>query len=408
MSRALPWFWTLALAAGTALAQPETAGPTPPPAPGLDPPTPVGATSYRLSPGASGPILAWHDVGDGQVRLRWSRLTDAGWTEPATAYAAKTGIVANWADLPAVVEGGDGAMYAQWLRRTAKSGEAYDAMLLRSIDGGQTWVDLGRLNDDDTAATHGFVSYAPIPEGLRVFWLDGRETGAHTGIADAPSAGHMTLRSAVVGERISPSILLDDSVCDCCDTAAAATSRGPLAVYRDRAEGEIRDIAAVGGPLAAPRIVHDDHWKMPGCPVNGPALVASGDRAVVAWYTGSPGAMVQASFSDDAGATFSPPIEVDRTAGAAVPIGRVDLVADGDGAIVVWLRSDRRKGVLLAQRVSRDGVSGEPVVLAPMNASRDSGFPQAERLGDRLIVVWRDTEADTLRTAVTPLSAIGG
>ncbi|HZW09212.1 MAG TPA: hypothetical protein VFF69_04850 [Phycisphaerales bacterium] len=370
----------------------------------LDPPAAARAAAYRLSPASEGLLLSWHEPGDEGVRLCWSRLTDAGWCGARVVTAQRTGVVANWADVPAVVEGGDGAMYAHWLR--SGGGASYDIVALRSTDGGETWRELGQLNDDDVKGEHGFVSYVAHEDGVRAYWLDGREISGGHGESDAHT-GRMTLRTALVGETIAPSELVDDSVCDCCNTAAAATPSGPVVVYRDRAHGEIRDISIAGGGLGGIGAVHEDGWVMPGCPVNGPAIAADGERVVVVWYTGSPAPSIKAAFSTDGGKTFGDAIVVDKAAADTVPLGRVDVVLDGEEAVVCWLRDERHKGALLAQRVGPAGVVGEPVKVAPMEGSRQSGFPQMERLGDRLLIVWRDIEGERLRATEVAAASIG-
>ena len=87
----------------------------------------------------------------------------------------------------------------------------------------------------------------------------------------------MTVRAAIFGaDGVQRSeTLVDARVCECCPTAAAVTSEGVIAAFRNRAEGEIRDIYvsrldAASGKWSEPAAVHNDNWKMPACPVNGP------------------------------------------------------------------------------------------------------------------------------------------
>ena len=95
----------------------------------------------------------------------------------------------------------------------------------------------------------------------------------------------------------------------------------PVAVYRDRSSKEIRDIGAVvfnaKGNASAPKRVHADNWTMPGCPVNGPALAARGERFLVAWPTMAAGPMaVRAALGD--GSRFDAPARPsDREAAVA-------------------------------------------------------------------------------------------
>jgi hypothetical protein len=149
--------------------------------------------------------------------------------------------------------------------------------------------------------------------------------------------------------------VLDARTCDCCQTDVALTTRGPLLAYRDRADDEMRDIAVLrleGGTWSAPKPVHADGWKTEACPVNGPAIAARGNTAVVGWYSEGGGiAAVRIARSVDAGDAFAAPVIVDK--GPAV-LGRVDVAFDGQQAWVAWLREDANGQTLMLARYAPD------------------------------------------------------
>jgi hypothetical protein len=185
----------------------------------------------------------------------------------------------------------------------------------------------------------------------------------------------------------------------------AQTRRGPLVAYRDRTAGEVRDIAVVrqvDGQWTPPRVVHADGWVIPGCPTNGPAVAADGDRVAIAWFTAAGGtARVNVAFSGDAGETFSAPVPAD----GGTPIGWTGIVMAGDGgAIVSWLEGVAGGGAQVRLRhVTATGAAGPPVVAASVKGGRTTGIPQLARAGASLLVAWRD---DRVRSAVVPLTAV--
>ena len=124
----------------------------------------------------------------------------------------------------------------------------------------------------------------------------------------------------------------------------------------------------------------------------------------VAWFTAAPAPRVQVAFSEDGGATFGPPALVD----AGKPIGRVDLVLDGDGsAIVSWAAADGDGAEIRLRRVGPKGGLGAPRAVAVTSAARSSGFPRMVRNGDRIVLAWvEDKEPSKVRAAAIPLSAI--
>ena len=201
----------------------------------------------------------------------------------ATTIATGADLFVNWADTPGLGVAGNGDLYAHWLRKSTDSTYAYFVETARSRDGGATWSPLGVLHEDRSPTEHGFVAWAPEDEGIRAIWLDGRATGGDHG-----TAGAMTLRSARLGlasPAIEPSELVDERVCDCCSTALAMTAKGAFTVYRDRSGDEMRDIAwsrrassaSTESRWTTPTPVANDGWKIDGCPVNGPQVVAEGD-----------------------------------------------------------------------------------------------------------------------------------
>ena len=367
----------------------------------IDPPAAAGALAPNLAAAGGDPVLSWLEPLAGERhRLLVSRLEETGWTAPAVV-AEGGGFFANWADLPAVAESGDGSLVAHWLARTGDETYAYSPFLARSIDGGASWSELGRLNDDGTLTEHGFVSYAVEGDALRAFWLDGRRM---------PGGGPMDLRTALIGDAVGASELLDERVCDCCSTDAAVAGETTLVVYRDRGASEVRDISRLlrgPGGGSEPRSVANDGWVIHGCPVNGPAVDADGAMAVVAWFTAAEESpRVQLAFSRDDGASFGPPALIDGEA----PLGRVDVVLDGaGGAVVSWLAQAEEGGVVRLRRVGTDGGLGEPIDVAATGAARASGFPRLLRLGKTLYLAWVDTapaEGQRLRARRLPLERL--
>lgn len=375
----------------------------------LDPPAAVGALAPSLTAKGEDVLLTWLEpMGPRErgrrgrpYRLRLARLADGQWSEPTTI-VERGDLFVNWADVPSIAVAGDGALVAHWLQKSGPDTYAYDVVLARSTDDGVTWTTLGPVHDDGTKTEHGFVSFVPEANGVRAFWLDGREM---TGDDHGHGHGEMTLRTKVVTDTLAAGARLDGRVCECCGTAAAKTSAGSIIAYRDRSEQEVRDVFVVrhdGERWSDPRPVHRDGWEIVGCPVNGPALAARGDRVVVGWYTGATEAgSVRVAFSGDGGATFADPIAVDETR----PAGRVDILLDDRGhAIVAWLDDDETApdgGAIRVRTVGIDGAMGPVVTVAEASTSRRTGFPRLAAVEGGLLVVWTaDGEETRLRAAL--------
>ncbi len=182
-----------------------------------------------------------------------------------------------------------------------------------------------------------------------------------------------------------PDQLIDDSVCDCCQTSLTGFPNGDVLVaYRARREGEVRDIHTSlfqDGHWTEPRILSADDWQINGCPVNGPQLDSNSGDVSAVWFTGAGGiARVYATASPDAGARFLQPQRIDL----GQPLGRLDTVQLRDGSrIVTWLEGGSETGAgIWLRRISAQDEIGPPVRLATSSASRASGFPRLALLKD--------------------------
>ena len=370
-------------------------------------PSPAAANSAQPQLSAQGNrvVLSWVERSGDHATLRFSERTDTGWTDPRTAASGANWFV-NWADVPSVVRLEDGDLAAHWLQKSASSTYAYDVRLSLSKDDGRTWSTPGTPHHDGTKTEHGFASLFQMPgAGLGLIWLDGRQMkeGEHEGM----DAGPMSIRSAVFNRdgTQAAEMLVDDRVCECCPTAAAVTSSGPIVAFRNRTTDEIRDIYTsrlVAGKWTAPVAVHRDNWKIAACPVNGPALSANGRDVAIAWFTavGDEG-HVYAAFSADAGATFGAPVRIDDV-GA---VGRVDveLLADGSAA-VTWIEFANQRSELRIRRAERGGGRSPSLAVSAIAAGRSSGYPRLSRRGNDLLFAWVEAgEKPQVRTAVARL-----
>ena len=402
------------------------------PAPGAAEPAPVVRQLVTpAAPGSSVPSLA--ATADGRVLLSWveprsegrhtlrfaSRPVGGVWSEPLTVAEGK-GWFVNWADFPHMAGLDDGTLFAHWLeKRPGGTTYDYDVRVTRSRDAGRSWDPPLSPYRDATAGEHGFVALAPVDAArMGILFLDGRET--------KHKRGAMTLRFTALAREAAaePDTRIDARVCDCCQTALVRTTRGLVAAYRDRSDKEVRDIAVVrleDGRWSEPVLPAADGWEIHGCPVNGPALAADGDRMALAWFTMAGDApRVKVAFSGDAGVTWSPPSVVDD----GQPIGRVDVVllprgtagglAGSSSAVVSWLEQTDAGASLRLRRVAEGTnppasggagtASSASLPVAGTSAARSSGFPRMALAGGELVVAWRDaSEPARVTTAVVQL-----
>ena len=161
-------------------------------------------------------------------------------------------------------------------------------------------------------------------------------------------------------------------------------------------QGEVRDIAVArrqSGQWLQGRHPAEDHWRITGCPVNGPALDAVGESVVLSWYTQAPSPRVRVAFSNDSGRSFLPSLDV----AVRRPIGRVDVVLVERGhAVVSWLEggAGNGEGNLMIQRIKADGNAGTPEVVTMMSTRRDAGFPRLPIYGLQFLALFREALED--------------
>lgn len=349
-----------------------------------------------------GLTLVWTSTGaNPSLRLStWSpdRASRGSWSKPESVTSLADAFV-NWADFPQIAVGADGTRTVAWLELMGRGTYAYGVRFTRRGPAGG-WESPRWLHDDRSPKEHGFVSLTALPAGgVHAVWLDGRYTGED----EDGLLGSMTVRARTIAAdgSLGPERELDERVCDCCQTDAAVLADGRiLAAWRDRTEGEVRDISWAVGPTGAgawspAQPLADDGWHIIACPVNGPALATSGDSAAAAWFTlGSEGnARVLAAFAAPDLAGFGEPLRVDDGRG----LGRVDvLLLDQGRLLVIWLESVGVGAEWRARLVERSGRRGESVLLATVAGERGDGFARLVRAERGALVAFVDREADGL------------
>lgn len=343
--------------------------------------------------------LSWLEVAESDlVTFRAAAFEDGAWSSPQTI-ATGDDILDNWADVPSILPLAAGGCAAHWAGTRPDHPHACDVRFARS-SADMVWpAAFATPHADTVAVEHNFVSLLEEPAfEVSCIWLDGRE---YAGKEEGTPGAQTQLRVATWSDatrRFSAEIVLDPRVCDCCPTAAVRTASGALVAYRDRGDDETRDIALVRrdatGRWSAPYPLANDGWRIPGCPVNGPALAAAGDEVVAAWFTlRADTAIVRVAFSRDAGATFAPRVRVDE----GTPEGRPDIARLADGsALVVWIEVNATgEAAIRARRVRPDGGLDPSFLVTATSADRTSGYPRVVVTGDAAIFAWTEAGPPT-------------
>ena len=200
-------------------------------------PSPAGVNAaepfFSASPNGS-VMLSWlqREPDSVTVVLRLATLgADDTWSAPAEVVRAKN-LFVNWADFPSVVTLADGRLLAHWLQKNGSGKYAYDIRLAASTDAGRTWTPDLTPHAPGIPAEHGFVTLLPRADSSAdILFLNGRAAPPSPAGAPAVEGHGPPMRLAVArwsrdGIVSGAESILDERTCDCCQTAAAVTSRG--------------------------------------------------------------------------------------------------------------------------------------------------------------------------------------
>lgn len=156
-----------------------------------------------------------------------------------------------------------------------------------SKDGGNTWTPPQSVDTDPTAGLmRGFFDAIVLPnDEIAVAYL--KDVKGSTKHEERDLRLAMTKNGVFQAEK-----LLDAVVCDCCNINLLVDANNAFHVYYRDNNDDIRDIAKItstdnGATFSSPQIVHNDGWKIAGCPHNGAISSQNGKSALIAWYSGS-------------------------------------------------------------------------------------------------------------------------
>ena len=322
-----------------------------------------------------------------KASLHFSQFKKGKWIKPQKIANGSDWFV-NWADFPAHAINED-LIITSYLKKSDSGTYTYDVILnLQKLSGEKIKKDF-LLNTDGVKAEHGFVSIIPNNnKGFFITWLDGRNT------VEKKLDGHhkpMTIRFAEItntGEVINESEL-DEAACDCCQTSIAMTNNGPIVVYRDRSENEVRDIYTIrniNGVWEEPNQLHNDGWIINGCPVNGPKVAVNSTNLAIAWFTVvNDNPIVNVSFSKTNGDSFGTPFKLNDLDA----IGRVDVAfLNNEEVIVSYMEVDDIGTYLRIKKVSVNGEISKPITVSKIDGGRNTGVPQLEIINNEIFIVW--------------------
>ena len=355
-----------------------------------------------------GRVLVAYVVKSGEAGDLYVRSFDPAkrtYSEPVRVNPVPGQLKTWYGDPPTIAAGPEGTVYVGWTAKYPEGARGTILYMSASRDGGASFDEPVRVNDDAEPASHGMHSMAVAPDGKIYFaWLDERylkgkpaatptphsghsnsnaSSGPHPEEAEVESNAELYFARSTDGKTFSQNRRLAGDVCPCCKTSTVISDKGRVAIgFRKVFDGEFRHIAVTssddfGGAWSQPLQVSDDGWRINACPVSGPALRWDGDELAVAWYSGGEAGPrgVYESRSTDGLRSFTPRRLVEETSGGGFP--------GWAGQRLFWSTEGNVRGVDPGGVVSSFG-AGKSVVAAAADGKAFRAFVVAE--GDRKAV----------------------
>jgi BNR repeat-like domain len=273
-------------------------------------------------------------------------------------------------------------------------GRSADLVYTVSKDGGTTWTSPQSVDTDPTKGLmRGFFDATLMAnDEIAVAYLkDVKGSTKHE---------ERDLRLAITKNGIfQPEKLIDPVVCDCCNINLLTDANGALNVYYRDNNDDIRDIARMtstdnGETFSKPEIVHNDGWKISGCPHSGAVSTANGKSALVAWYSGSETESGIRLVTQEGKKLF---VLTDKS------VKNPYLLGSSKEAVMLWEQNGAdNKTQLVFRKINGDKVSETLSVEGSSNATNSTGLV----LGNQLLIVHevkQDNKKNSMRIATTSL-----
>jgi len=354
------------------------------------PPISINSKYPNLTETDRGLAIVWYEpIVEGHA-LKWSEFNGRSWSKPVIVTTGEEYFI-NWADFPSIFYNGKNHLVVHWLEKNGDGTYDYVVKVSQSFDRGRSWSRPIIPHKDNKLGEHGFVSFFNASNNkVGLVWLDGRNM---MGEEHGHGYGQMNLYSTTIDKNgiLGEEILLDDRVCECCPTSAVNIENDILVAYRDRSLSEIRNINLVrwnNSSWQKPHSLHNDNWKIAGCPVNGPKLAVTGNNVAAVWYTSpNENPIIYISFSKDGGKKFNSPIKVDN----GNPIGRVDCIwLDSDRVLVSWMEMGEKSTNVIFSTVYIENHKGSSKIVTQILPGRSSGHPVISRYRQNIFLAWTE------------------
>ena len=328
-------------------------------------------------------------VQEGFVVVDSSADNGKSFSKPLKINAQAQKIGADGEARPKIVVGPEGNIYVTWTEGLKAPFSGY-IWFARSINQGKTFEKPIIVHQDRAEITHRFdaLNVAQFGENkgnITVAWVDKRDLLAAKAAGKAyEGAAIYYAVSSNKGASFNPEQKLADSSCECCRIATTNKPDGTVvALWRHVFEGNERDhmiaeIPQKAGQESVQKRATYGHWKIDGCPHHGAALASGGEGKDwwgyhMAYFDGNdtkPG--LYYSRMDGVAWASSVPKKFGNNANQAA---HPALLSMGDKVWLVWRETEAKTNMILGMFSDDGGKSWQDSkVLVSVTDKADNPF----------------------------------